>query len=110
MNKVTLDFLRSWINWVDAGAPDNGLYSRNQALCLAKFSFGDQDGIEEVDSDRIIGKDLKRMFKEDGLHWNYPFYDMKDANDSSGYRKDESNMTMHLNERRLAWVRSKLNV
>ena len=110
MKQCTRDFLTAWINWVDTGAPEGEPFSRRNSLCLAKYDFCDKQYGYGVEADNYydIGADLGRMFAEDGLHDTHPFYDMKDEDDSSGYVTDKANKTMHLNERRVAWVRKVL--
>lgn len=116
MNKITFSFLESWINWINSGAIENEPYNRSDALCIATFAYCrkiNRNGSiwgNEAKYD-VIHNDLKIAFIADGLNENHPFYDDVSETGSSGsYRREESECTMHLNERRLAWVRSKVNV
>jgi hypothetical protein len=115
MNKITLNFLQSWINWIDSGAIEGEPYSRSDALCIATFTYcrkvnGGSIWTGEAKYD-VIYNDLKIAFIADGLNERHPFYDDVSETGSSGsYRREEAEAIMHLNERRLAWVRSKVNV
>lgn len=39
-DKTLLSFLKHWIEWVEAGAPDNEPFSRSKGLCPNARKFG----------------------------------------------------------------------
>ncbi len=85
--KTVLAFLREWLAWAEAGAPEGGRFFRYDGLCN---SFDRWPGSGEYDlSDWFVGVDCT----------SYPF------GGTAAYKRDFDNDTMHLNPLRLAWVR-----
>lgn len=95
-------FLSAWIDWVDAGAPnDDGRFKRWHGLCsnFSTFLFGACETYEEIDRER---EHLAAAFVVDGLNEEYPF------GGEDRYFEEIESETTHLNEQRIQWVRSKV--
>lgn len=94
-------FLTAWIEWVDAGAVNENPFSRAMGLCcnfedhLLADGFTWQTAEVEVDA-------LKALFATDKLDPLYPF------GGENLYCIELEKNKQHLNEKRLAWVRSKV--
>lgn len=87
-------FLADWLAWVERGAPDGELYSRDYGLC-------DNASYCNEAKPAAIRLSLVDAFAADGLDDLYPFggYEFAQAEDT---------YTMHEDKNRLAWVRAKL--
>jgi hypothetical protein len=91
-------FLSAYLEWIEHGAPQKLPFSRRYGLCSNLTDWARPLDIEE----RIaLEKALDRMFSADGLDQCHPF----GADEYFEAREDE---TQHLNEARIAWVRSKV--
>jgi hypothetical protein len=87
-------YLSAYAAWVDAGAPDGEPFDRCIGLCTNILNWeGRPPGL-------VAG--LKAAFKADGLDKRYPF------GGEDQYDAAADNNEQHLNEQRLAWVRSKI--
>lgn len=102
--KDLLPFLKTWYHWATHGArktkfPIFGrpVFRRNAGLCHSAEVFPHNDTFYQ---DGKALELLKTMFIRDGLDGNYPFTTMDEYNDEG------SNETVHLNPRRLSWVKS----
>lgn len=84
-------FLRSWITWAEADAPDGAPYYRANGLCTN--CYGDF-GVETED-------ELIELFVSQGLCMSYPF-------GRQAYVQDMDAAAQHLHPPRLAWVRKQL--
>ena len=85
ISRALAEYLTDWLAWVDRGAPDGEPYDRARGLC-ANTPLGS------------IFRDLRRLFAGN----NYPFGGRDE------YWLREFQKAQHLNEARLAWVRSTL--
>lgn len=94
-------FLHEWLTWAMEGASDSR-FSRGMGLCnnLCLWLV-DNHGIEQPGYSKAYAH-LKQMFDHDGLHMEYPFGE-------ESFNLASRSETMHLDPRRLAWVRSKVN-
>lgn len=88
-------YLADWLAWVENGAPQFEPYSRGYGLC------SNTDYYSEAESGNALIDALGAAFDEDDLDRDYPF-------GRKAYDNASDNDTMHLDEDRLAWVRSKL--
>ena len=86
------EFLQSWLQWAELGAPNVRIFDRTKGLCYCTMSWE-----ERYDVDIIA--ELDDLFLDE----RYPF-GMKEYADAS---KDG---TMHLDVNRLTWVRKQLCV
>ena len=91
------EFLREWINWADAGAGWHDVFNRETGLCDQYDGWLDTTGYDW----EVYGRELPRLFVQDGLNRTYPFGER-------AYYEDYANSTHHLNTMRLGWVRRKL--
>lgn len=97
MSEELRKFLQNWIDWTERGAPNYGPYDRADGLCNALVDFA-------IDNDLRISPvtlELEELFKADGLDDAYPFGE-------DTYNQAMCHSTQHTNQKRLAWVRSKL--
>lgn len=94
-------FLSAYIEWVDAGAVEGDLFERFCGLCSNFKWHMRSQGVSEFDSESEVAS-LKNLFKSEGLDEDYPF------GGQDVYADEGLNDTAHLNEARIAWVRSKV--
>lgn len=101
MSESLKEFLSAWIQWVDAGAPNRNPFERNLGLCVNFEYYLEEIGVTEGDADgEVYG--LTDVFGADRLNRAYPFGGGELFYEESGAD------AMHLNEQRIAWVRSKV--
>ena len=89
-----LKFLKDYYAWLQAGAPDNEPFSRKVGLCSninEKYGF---------DAKLTLRRTLRDTMK-DAV---YPFN--KNGNE---YNDEVENQTMHLNPKRIEWVKKMIN-
>lgn len=91
-------FLSAWLEWVEAGAPDQKPFSRRWGLCSNLIDWSRHLDTEERAE---LEKVLDRMFSEDGLSQCHPFGEVE-------YFEARARYEQHLNAARIAWVRSKV--
>lgn len=101
MSDLLKSFLSAWLDWVEAGACEAQPFQRGHGLCANFDSWLDESC---TDHDVIDGEiaDLLELFASEGLSEAYPF-DSRDSYISAHERREQ-----HLNEARIAWVRSKV--
>lgn len=109
MSDKLVAFLRAWLDWAEAGAPDGNSHTpRNPArfepecgLCANTINF--EETILDVHPEDTgdLEYELAGLFDADGLDRSYPFGD-------AAYDSDGDAGTHHKHEPRLAWVRGKL--
>lgn len=92
-------FLVTWLAWADTGAPDCEPFSRHFGLCsnLSIIWSKPFDGDERA----ALEHGLDAMFEADDLDMCHPF-------GFDEYYKARESDTQHLDEARIAWVRSKI--
>lgn len=83
---MLVDFLKSWISWVDKGAPDFAPFSRREGLCHALPNWN-------------MRGQLKLLFINDNMNPDYPFGGV------AVFERYMYNSTQHLLPARLEWVR-----
>lgn len=97
MSKELRAYLTAWYRWatsgghMESGFHTNYGFSKRYGLCASCPSDCDVE--------------LEEMFVADGLDRFYPF----NNGDATEYRRDSRMYAMHLNPKRLEWVRSKIN-
>lgn len=90
MSNHLLAFLRSYQQWLQAGAPPATPYYRDCGLCK-------NAGIHSNEALRAIHVRLREEFGAGGS--TYPF-----SHSSGNYRLERDLTSMHLNPERVAWV------
>lgn len=101
MSKLLQQFLSAWLDWVEAGACEAQPFQRGHGLCANFDSWLDDNYTDhDVIDDEI--NDLIELFTSEGLSGCYPF----DSQES--FILAHECREQHLNEKRLAWVRSKV--
>lgn len=92
-------FYRAYAKWLDSGAPHWQPFARSAGLCvnLENYCNGDEDVYSG------LWEEMRLQFSEAGLHTGYPFDNKKT------HFKDVTNKLMHLNQKRIDWVRSHAN-
>ncbi|HEX8894418.1 MAG TPA: hypothetical protein VF783_13900 [Terriglobales bacterium] len=93
-------FLRDWIDWVDAGATDHPAFDRHRGLCTTLSRWMHQRGMPYPETSDLR-LELKWAFSVDGLDTSYPFGEER-------YNEFRDRDEQHLDSRRIAWVRSKV--
>jgi hypothetical protein len=91
-------FLRAWLDWVEAGAPDCRPFKRRCGLCSNLDAWA-RALVPDIRID--LEGELELMFKVDGLDQCHPF-------GFDAYFDARGSETQHLDTTRLAWVRSKI--
>jgi hypothetical protein len=95
-------FLRAWLDWVEAGAPEDDVFERSCGLCNNFNWYMRNQNVLEFELGGEMDA-LIEVFKMDGLDETYPF------GGEDAYFDEGPNNVMHLNSARLAWVRSKIS-
>lgn len=86
-------FYKAYLAWVENGAPtDHAIFKRKYGLC--------SNFIDWADSETSIDE-LADQFEADGLNFLHPFNDSPED-----YNRDTVSESHHLNEQRIAWVKS----
>ena len=88
------DFLQSWLDWVEAGAPDKQPYRRTLGLCT-NTGYYKTDG-NQYNNDDELYEELSKFFD-----CGHPF-GLKE------YFQCKKDRSMHLDHNRIAWVKEKL--
>jgi hypothetical protein len=100
MSELMRKFLTAYIEWVDAGAPQGRPFARGAGLCYGVDVFCEEQPEPDVAYD-FVCRELKRMFRADGLDRVYPFGD-------AAYDECAVKDTQHLHQPRIDWIKSKL--
>lgn len=82
-------FYNDYAAWLDAGAPEGRPFDRGYGLCHNLGKFADRDAHIE----------MTRQFEAAGLDIDYPFTGRYQ------FETDFDNETMHLNPKRIQWVK-----
>ncbi len=92
-------FYRAYAKWLDNGAPHWHPFARSAGLCvyLENFCNGDEDVYSN-----LCGE-MNLQFSEAGLKPGYPF------DNSTIHLKDAMRKALHLNQKRIDWVRLHAN-
>lgn len=98
--EILNEFYKHYLQWVDNGAPEHPIFKRDVGLCgqlhrHVSVIYRDNN-LLALD----VGFLLKQDLIGDGLDTHYPF------GGSSVFLEERFRRTMHLNEERIAWVRS----
>lgn len=100
-------FYQDWNQWREDGADESSLiFSRMESLCLVIWDWMDLTQNMDHHEKEALAKEMENQFVDAGLHWNHPFTD----GDSDAWQEQYDNSTMHLNERRIQWVKDHMNV
>lgn len=94
-------FLAAWLEWVEKGAPDEEPFCRRRGLCanFEEWLCARNECEEKIEEEN---DQLLELFRADGFEPIYPFGGCEE------FYAERDDDTMHLNEARLAWVRSKV--
>lgn len=87
LDRELLSFLRSWIKWVENGAPYSSPYSRHSGLC---------DNAKR--HTHLLVRHMRCIWHNQGLSDSFPF------GRQAYYEADHFGL-MHRDEQRLQWVR-----
>ena len=89
-------FYKAYAAWLDAGAVNNGVFTRCTGLCFALHKWAGDKGY----SLRALRLELKAQLIDAGLDSGYPF-----NCGERDYDVECDDETIHLNPVRIAWVR-----
>jgi len=101
MSALLREFLAAWLEWVESGAPESDVFERFVGLCSNLRWYMRNEGASGFDDESEVAS-LRDIFKSEGLDEDYPF------GGPDVYYEEAYDDTSHLNEQRLAWVRSKV--
>lgn len=102
-------FLREWLDWAEAGAPDSAEHTERNpnrfdsryGLCGNTCEFEELSLDVHPDDTGDLEVELSGLFEAQGLHRGYPF-------GQDAYDVDTERGTQHRNTNRLLWVRTQL--
>lgn len=99
--EVLKQFYRAYWDWLQAGAPEGDAYmfKRYYGLCL-NLNVWLFDYTCEYDNKYAVINSMSDQFIAAGLSNVYPF-----DTDPVIYKADQANNRLHLNPRRIAWVK-----
>ena len=92
-------FYRAYAGWLDAGAPDELPFCRSGGLCWMLWHYLSCQAIPHNERKQLTNE-LEDQFEAAGLNYLFPFNDGEE-----GFSNEEETDTMHLNPRRIKWVR-----
>lgn len=87
-------FYNDYAAWLDKGAPEGQPFSRRMGLCSQAMKPQYDVPINE----------LKKQFLQAGLDPKFPF------GGTHRFDMDLENATMHLNPKRIKWVKDRVNL
>lgn len=97
-SKELTAFYRAYAAWVEAGAPNNGIFIRSNGLCSNAMCY-----------DHTVSKEMRNQFAEAGFPiiqgWGYLPFNLG----IEDYTHESDNAIAYLNEKRIKWVRDHLN-
>ena len=96
MSEELKAFYRAYSAWLDAGAINNGVFTRCTGLCFALHKWAGDKGYII----RALRLELEVQFINAGLDSGYPF-----NGSERDYDVECDDETIHLNQARIAWVR-----
>ncbi len=99
-SKKLTEFYNAYNNWLNAGAPNYEPFSRTAGLCYGIMTFSD----ENCKVARILKSEMRKQFDAADLDNCTPF-----NNDENYYADESDDRSMHLNPKRIEWVRSHLS-
>ncbi|QVE65554.1 hypothetical protein [Ralstonia phage vB_RsoP_BMB50] len=102
-------FLRAWLDWAEAGAPDSDRHTERNpnrfdaqcGLCSNTFNFEELAMDVHPNDTGELEEELGDLFESQGRSTGYPF-------GHAAYDHDAYNGTHHRNTYRLQWVRTQL--
>lgn len=89
-------FYKDWLAWAENGG-EYGLFGNSWGLCGCLDDYAVFHGMMK----RQLGMELAKQFVDAGLDPNYPFGEF-------AYGDAEYYCTMHKDEKRLNWVRTRI--
>lgn len=92
------EFLKAWLEWVEAGAPHNGKFVRSEGLCYSVRHWAELKNFP-YERRAELYTSLSQALPACGC---YPF------GGNWRYDREAVGGLMHTNELRLDWVRSQL--
>lgn len=96
-SKELTAFYKSYLDWLDVGAPHEQPYSRKYGLCSNILHYYFNSNWRNY---YPIKEEMKNQFDQAGIHTIYPFEGSKyHYHDAAEHRK------LHLNPARIQWVR-----
>lgn len=98
-SELLTEFYLAYADWLDAGAPDEKPFYRSGGLCWMLSHYLSCHGIPRKERGQLANE-LEDQFEAAGLNHLFPFNDGED-----GFSNEEETDTMHLNSRRIKWVR-----
>lgn len=101
MVKVSSDdlhqFYKDWLSWAENGGVDNDIFGSAWGLCANLDDYAVTNSLYR----RQISMEMEKQFVDAGLDPNYPFGEF-------AYGDAEYHCTMHKDEKRLNWVRTRI--
>jgi hypothetical protein len=98
-SKLLTQFYRAYTGWLDAGAPDQIVFTRSRGLCTNLINW-----VRTIDldlSDRLkVNKEMRHQFLAARRDESYPFDGHPDV-----YTRTMTEGSCYLNEHRIKWVR-----
>lgn len=93
------DFYKAYSDWIDFGAPEGKLFSRNCGICVSLTFHLKAMGL--TPKERELARHLMRsQFIKAGLNRDYPFNSQEKP-----YLVESARGLIHTNSDRIAWVR-----
>jgi len=116
--KYVADFLRSWINWAEAGGhPGNLPFQRGDGLCIAAMRWDIMMNPCDPMSPAVVLLEIAHKAVVHELTWQfkgctipsrlYPFQDQS-VNCAFDFRRESSEGECYLNPQRRAWAKAYL--
>jgi len=110
MSPHLYQFYVAYAAWVDANAPDNGVFTGRDGLCdnLHYYTNGTYNigpiGLDDFKPSGRYVSEMRTAFMKAGLDRLYPFNPWGE----SEYADECNRAAAHFNPRRIAWVREQI--
>lgn len=95
------EFYKEYLEWVDAGVPEHQYFVTFTGLCSNFGYFAQYHGARDYTA---FSEEMIKQFVDAGLNERYPF-----NRDYSGYNIEVYSDSIHLNPKRIAFVRERAN-
>jgi hypothetical protein len=98
-SKLLTQFYRAYTGWLDAGAPDQIIFTRSHGLCTNLVNWAQATELDLVDRLKV-NDEMRKQFVEARRNEWYPFDGHPDV-----YTRTVMEGSCYLNGHRIKWVR-----
>jgi hypothetical protein len=97
-SELLTQFYQAYAGWLDAGAPEGIIFSRQRGLCWSAVEWISATG--KTGTDALL-EEMDHQFVAAGLDPTFPF----NNGSVQQFGREKVTNSKHLNEQRIQWVR-----